>query len=113
MATLIRATCGECGDVELGIDDLLVRRRNDTTTGTYVFRCPSCTVPVVRPADQPTIDLLVSSGCRLEVWSTPAELTEPRPAGPRFTDDDLIELHDILERPDWYDDLVDSLRDDR
>jgi hypothetical protein len=109
MATLIRATCGECGDVELGTDDMLVRRREDTTSGTYVFRCPSCTVPVVRPADEPTIDLLVSSGCRLEVWSTPAELTEPRPAGAPFTYDDVIEFHHLLDAPGWYEELADDL----
>jgi hypothetical protein len=107
MATLIRATCSECGDVELGTGDLVVRLCEDTESGTYVFRCPSCTVPVVRPADRPTIDLLVSSGCRLEVWSTPAELTEPRPAGDTFTHDDLIDFHDVLERPGWFDDLLD------
>ena len=107
MATLIRATCSECGDVELGTGDLVVRLCEDTESGTYVFRCPSCSVPVVRPADRPTIDLLVSSGCRLEVWSTPAELTEPRPAGDAFTHDDLIDFHDVLERPGWFDDLLD------
>jgi hypothetical protein len=108
MATLIRATCGDCGDVELGTDDLVVRQRDDTASGTYVFRCPSCTLPVVRPADPPTIDLLVSSGCRLELWSPPAELTEPRPAGPTFTHDDLIDFHDALADPDWFDDLLEA-----
>ena len=61
MATLIRATCGECGDVELGTRDLLVRLCEDTESGSYVFRCPNC-APVVRPADRSTIDLLVVVG---------------------------------------------------
>jgi hypothetical protein len=107
MATLIRATCGDCGDVELTTGDLVVRQREDTLTGTYVFRCPTCTVPVVRPADAPTIDLLVSSGCRLEIWTPPAELSEPRPTGEPFTLDDLIDFHAQLERPGWFEALAD------
>jgi hypothetical protein len=112
MATLIRATCSDCGDVELTTGDLLVRQREDAATGTYVFRCPTCEVPVVRPADAPTIDLLVSSGCRLEIWTPPAELTEPRPAGPPFTLDDLIDFHAELERPDWFEALAEGHRGD-
>ena len=106
MATLIRATCSDCGDVELGTRDLTVRLCEDTEAGTYVFRCPTCTSPVVRAADRPTIDLLVSSGCRLELWTTPAELKERRPSGVPFTHDDLIDFHEILDAPDWYGELL-------
>jgi len=102
MSTLIRATCSDCGDVELGTHDLVVRLCEETESGTYVFRCPRCDVPVVRDADRPTIDLLVSSGCRLELWNTPAELIEPRPSGAPFTHDDLIDFHDLLGGPEWF-----------
>jgi hypothetical protein len=106
MATLIRATCSECGDVEMGTGDLVVRLREDTESGTYVFRCPNCDAPVVRPADRPTINLLVSSGCRLELWQTPAELREPHPVGEPFTHDDLIDFHERLDDDAWFDDLL-------
>ena len=102
MATLIRATCSDCGDVELGTHDLVVRLCQETDDGTYVFRCPQCETPVVRSADRPTIDLLVSSGCRLETWTTPAELKERRPVGPPFTHDDLIDFHALLDERDWF-----------
>ena len=110
MAILILATCNACGDVELSTGDLLVRRREDAASGTYVFRCPSCAVPVVRPADPPTIDLLVKSGCRLDVWSPPAELTDLRPRGAAFTHDDLIDFYAVLQQDDWFDDLLDHDR---
>ena len=113
MATLIRATCGECGDVELGTRDLVVRLCEDTESGTYVFRCPNCALPVVRPADRPTIDLLVSSGCRLEVWNMPAELIEPRPPGLPFTHDDLIDFHEVLSERGWFEELLDAHRRQR
>jgi hypothetical protein len=110
MATLIRATCGDCGDVELGTSDLVVRVREETGSGSYVFRCPECALPVVRPADAPTIELLVGSGCELQVWTTPIELTEPRPAGPEFTHDDLLDFHEQLAGDGWYDDLLSTFR---
>ena len=110
MATLIRATCSDCGDVELGTRDLVVRLCEDTESGTYVFRCPACDHPVVHEADGPTIDLLVSSGCKLEVWSTPAELVEPRPVGGLFTHDDLIDFHRELEGVDWFDHVLEVRR---
>lgn len=112
MATLIRATCNECGDVELGTHDLVVRLCEDTELGSYVFRCPVCEAPVARDADRPTIDLLVSSGCRLERWNVPAELAEPRPVGAPFTDDDLIDFHDLLDRSDWFGALLEAHRPD-
>ena len=109
MAPLIRATCSDCGDVELGTRDLVVRLCEDTESGTYVFRCPSCDTPVVRPADRSTIDVLVSSGCRLELWNMPAEL-EQRPTGGPFTHDDLIDFHEILDGQSWFDELLSAHR---
>ena len=112
MATLIRATCNDCGDVELGTHDLVVRLCEETASGSYVFRCPVCESPVVRDADRPTVDLLVSSGCRLEVWNIPAELGELRPVGEPFTHDDLIDFHEILRGPDWFGALLEAHRRD-
>ena len=113
MATLIRATCEDCGDVELGTRDLVVRLCEETASGSYVFRCPECENPVVHDADRPTIDLLVSSGCRLERWNIPAELAEPRPVGEPFTHDDLIDFHHLLHRPDWFGTLLEGYPPDR
>jgi hypothetical protein len=113
MATLIRATCSECGDVELGTHDLVVRLCEDTESGSYVFRCPNCDHPVVRPADRTTIDLLVSSGCKLELWTTPAELVEPHPDGAPFTCDDLIDFHELLSSRHWFECLLGARRRER
>ena len=113
MATLIRATCSDCGDVELGTRDLTVRLCEETESGSYVFRCPRCDTPVVRDADRPTIDLLVSSGVRLEVWSLPSELIEPRPLGPPLSHDDLLDFHELLSRKTWFNDLLAAHRRSR
>ena len=45
MAT-IRATCADCGDVEMTSDDVVVRVCVDNGQGAYAFRCPECTMAV-------------------------------------------------------------------
>src|SRR5262249_35413443 len=92
--------------------DLVVRICEDDSSGTYVFTCPACAHPVVRPADRSTVDLLVSSGCRLEVWHLPSELGDPRPEAGAFTSADLITFHHLLaaEEDPWFDELRHSPR---
>lgn len=101
MAT-IRASCPDCGDVEMTTRDVRVRVCADTNTGAYLFRCPLCTMTVVKDADRRIVDLLVSSGVTMSVWRLPAELSEPRPGGPAFSHDDLLDFHDLLEADDWF-----------
>ena len=61
MAT-IRASCEFCGDVELTTADVHVRVCTLDSQGTYSFRCPTCDMTVVKPAEARTVDLLVASG---------------------------------------------------
>jgi hypothetical protein len=96
MAT-IRASCGECGDVELTTADVHVRVCVVDNQGSYLFRCPSCRMTVVKPAEPRTVDLLVASGVSYETWTPPAELSEPRGGGPAIDHDDLIDFHTLLD----------------
>jgi hypothetical protein len=106
MATVIKASCHDCGDVELGVSELRVRVCTGADTqGTYVFRCPSCQMSVTKPAEQRIVDLLVASGVQLEEWRLPAELFEPRQGEP-ITHDDLIDFHRILQGEDWFESVV-------
>ena len=81
--TTIRANCPSCGDVQLRASDLTVRVCSDDEQGSYCFQCPTCAQAVAKDASRRIVDLLVSSGVRMEVWRMPAELTERqgRPAG--------------------------------
>lgn len=107
MATVIKASCQECGDVELGVTDVRVRVCSRDDAGTYVFRCPTCRMSVVKPAEARIVDLLVASGVRLEHWDLPAELFEPHRGAP-ISHDDLIDFHRLLQMPDWFEDLTRS-----
>jgi hypothetical protein len=74
--------------------------------GSYAFRCPECTVAVSKLAEQRIVDLLVSSGVRLSVWSLPAELDEPRSSEPVLCYDDLLEFHQLLQEDGWFEKLT-------
>ena len=100
MAT-IRASCGECGDVELTTDDVTVRVCADDNSGSYSFRCPQCEMAVVKAAEPQIIELLVASGVRLSTWRLPAELTEPRQGRP-ITHDDMLDFHDLLANDEQW-----------
>jgi len=104
MAT-IRATCGDCGDVELTTADVRVRVCLDDNAGSYHFRCPQCEMAVVKPAEPRIVDLLAASGVEVSMWRLPAELREPR-FGPRIDHDDLLDFHQLLESDGWFDDLM-------
>ena len=105
MAT-IRATCVDCGDVELTTADVRVRVCIEDNAGSYHFRCPHCAMAVVKPAEPRIVDLLVASGVELSTWRLPAELFEPR-FGDRINHDDLLDFHELLESDDWFDAVVD------
>jgi len=101
----IRATCSDCGDVELTTADVRVRVCIEDNTGSYLFRCPTCHMAVVKPAEPRIVDLLVASGVELSTWRLPSELFEARVGDP-LTHDDLLDFHQLLFADDsWFDQL--------
>jgi hypothetical protein len=109
MAT-IRASCEDCGDVELTTADVRVRVCIDDNRGEYSFRCPGCVMTVVKPAEPRTIDLLVASGVAMDTWSLPAELDEIKIGRP-ITHDDLLEFHDKLHDSSSWNEALTHLLD--
>lgn len=104
MAT-IRASCPDCGDVELTTAEMTVRVCAEDNRGAYAFRCPTCAMAVTKSAERRIVDLLVSSGVELQVWQLPAELYEPRPVGEPFSHDDLLSFHELLADDHWLAEL--------
>ena len=107
--TTIRANCPSCGDVQLTADDLTVRVCADDERGSYCFRCPDCRQAVAKEASRRIVDLLVSSGVRMQVWRLPAELSESR-IGPPLTPDDLLDFHLLLAGNTWFEQLATEVR---
>lgn len=94
MAT-IRATCSDCGDVEMTSEDVEVRVCVDNGLGSYTFRCPRCAMAVAKAAEPRIVELLIASGVRLRRWRLPAELDEQRVGDP-IDHDDLLDFHRLL-----------------
>ena len=101
MAT-IRASCPDCGDVELTTADLTVRVCQDDSQGSYLFRCPVCRMTATKNAEARIVELLVSSG----VCASPPGASRPRCGSARrvrpLTHDDLLDFHALLESEDWF-----------
>jgi hypothetical protein len=98
--TLIRATCTDCGDVDLGVADVRVRVCRADGSSSYLFRCPTCQMTVSKRSESRVADLLAASGVEVVHWDLPSELFEPR-AGAPITHDDLIDFHLLLQDDGW------------
>lgn len=107
---IIRASCPDCGDVELTSRDVTVRVNSTTNEGSYAFQCPECQMAVSKAAEPRIIDLLVSSGVELYVWAPPAELLESR-SGPPICYDDLLSFHYDLQQDGWFDKVLGPSKD--
>lgn len=122
--TRIRATCPECGEVDLQPSDIELRivRGDDGEVGdgsNYRFSCPTCTVLVTKPADERIARLLATGGVEISIErdalsvATTERAVDDRPphpespaAGPALTYDDLLDLHLALEGEAWFEELI-------
>lgn len=103
---VIRATCNDCGDVELAPDEVQVRVCLDDQRSSYAFRCPSCHLPVARPVESRLVELLASSGSPVSLWHLPAELEEQH-WGPAICHDDLLDFHEkLMQGETWFEELL-------
>ncbi len=110
--TTVRATCPDCGDVELTTRAMTVRICSHDDSGAYRFRCPICEMAVLRAAEDHVVDLLAASGVEVVVWDLPAELDERPRDGGRLTHDDLLDFHDRLEDDEsWVKELLGTVED--
>lgn len=106
---VIRATCEQCGDQELTVDEVRVRVCEQDGTASYLFRCHGCRLATCRNLDGRTVDLLVGAGATVEVWRLPAELSEPRPLAPDINEDDLIDAHRLLSDDELLESVMERM----
>ena len=97
--TTIKASCPDCGEVELTPPDVTLMVCSTAPLSYYAFDCPKCAHEVRKPADDHVVSLLVSGGVPAQAWDVPAEALEPR-TGPVLTYDDLLDFALLLARTD-------------
>jgi predicted RNA-binding Zn-ribbon protein involved in translation (DUF1610 family) len=120
--TRIRATCPTCGEVELRPDEIELHvvgaDPDDVQDGSsYIFDCPACCHEISKPADGRIARLLTSGGVPVTCTGDPeieavvaaamGRITHPEGivVGPALTIDDLLDFHELLQTPDWFDEL--------
>ena len=103
--TKIRARCPECGDVEFGIDCIVVIGTTSSACA-YRFICPGCGEPVSRTAVPDVIELLLSAGVRREAFHPPS--MQKAVAAP-ITETDVQSFRELLASTDWFESLRASI----
>jgi hypothetical protein len=117
--TTIRTTCPRCGEVDMGPEANSLAVRSNGREGSYRFTCPSCEDDVEKRADRKIVALLVSAGVdiahsEMDAGFAPAlfddeeDVEQREPPAPRFTADDLIEFHYLLEDESYIRDFFAS-----
>ena len=95
----VRVSCPQCGEVDLGVDDVIVAAHSDTTLNTYQFNCASCGHWTIRTAGPGTLAMLLRSGARAarsQVITLADEGTDILRNS--ITDIELIEFLENLDR---------------
>jgi hypothetical protein len=109
MTTQIKATCPECGEVNLTPDDVQLMVCTVQTLSYYAFDCGGCVRQVRKPADDRIVSLLKSGGVRVQRWKVPAEALETK-AGPTLGYDDVLDLALALAETDFLADVARAAR---
>ncbi|HVE64190.1 MAG TPA: hypothetical protein VNB94_10350 [Mycobacteriales bacterium] len=97
--TTIKATCPDCGEVELTAEQVVLMVCNSAPQSYYTFECGQCRLDVRKPADDHVVSLLLSGGVQAVVWEIPAEALEPHD-GPAISYDDVLDFALKLSRLD-------------
>ena len=102
--TVVRATCPECGDVEFGIGQIVVTGTSTLPIG-FRFSC-LCGCHVEGHADSETLQLLMDAGARVLGRHSHRRM-HPAGSARSFTEQDVDSLRETLDRPDWFQELLD------
>jgi predicted RNA-binding Zn-ribbon protein involved in translation (DUF1610 family) len=107
--TTIKATCPECGEVTLTPEKFELRVFAEVDEQDYyAFDCPVCGDRVAKSADARVVRLLRTGG--VEPVESACHPEHP-PAGlSPITRDELLEFHELLQRDDWLDAVVDAIQ---
>jgi predicted RNA-binding Zn-ribbon protein involved in translation (DUF1610 family) len=92
LSGVVRASCPDCGDVEVHSDGITIRRCVETMEHSFRFRCPICSMWAVKDAGSGAVTLLLRAGVPVEHWNLPLELAERPSHGATIDHDDVIDL---------------------
>lgn len=102
----ILVTCDDCGDVTVAGEHTVLVRHDRSDTVTLAYRCNHCGIRSATPVPESQLARLVARGFPFRSLGAPAELFEPRPIGPPFTADDVLDAHELLAGTDYITQLL-------
>ncbi len=120
--TRIRATCPDCGDVEIYPVEVTLRVDHDDDhlvgdASSYRFVCPDCAAVIAKRATPRIAQLLAAGGVEIDGVDVGDVVEGIAPAhpelpsqGPRLTFDDLLDFHVALQGEAWFEELVSRVR---
>ena len=96
--TTIKATCPQCGDVDLTPRDLVldVEETLSAPVNSFVFHCRCCESQVRGEATVEVARSLERAGVRIRLHRLPAEVRETH-VGPAISEDEVIAFGRLLE----------------
>jgi hypothetical protein len=113
----IQIPCRSCGVVVLAGEtvDLILWAEQSTTPSHCTFRCSVCSRRTVTPIEEEHVPTLLELGARIRRYGILPEASEqtvtPEPppvaGAPPLSLDDVLELHQLLKRHDWWEYLLD------
>ena len=107
MATVIKASCHDCGDVELTVARPRGAGVHPGRAGHLRLPLPPCQMSVVKPAERRMVDLLVASGVAARGVGPPRRAVRAPRRRP-ISHDDLLDFHRLLQDDGWFDSVVAS-----
>ena len=103
--TRIVVQCPDCDEQRVSSADVRLRECVDDETWSYRFTCPSCRRRTVSLTTRVAALGAVVAGVLVETWRLPSERCE-LPVGEPLTLVSVLELHELLLEPDWFDRLA-------
>jgi hypothetical protein len=92
----VRVTCRRCGDVSIGLSQLVLRFCEDDLSAAYRFRCPRCDLVQLEDASFEAATALLDAAATTEWWSLPADVGEQPTSGAPITPAEVAGLALVL-----------------
>lgn len=99
MTSFVTTTCPNCGEIDVPLDEVVLRVNDDDGSGACVVCCVGCGARFSKTADDSMMILLVAAGIEVQTWAKPAEVDErPTHLAP-ITHAELVAFAAMLDDP--------------
>ena len=106
--SLVETTCPQCRELVLvAVNE--VRGWNSGGHAYIAFACPRCDSPAAKRCHPEHLEDLARLGAAIDAAGLRPPLHPehiPDPDAPRFVADDVLALHELLARDDWFEQLL-------